>query len=138
MTEHNQKTTFAQRLSQLIRERGWTQLEAAEKLGISQSLISRYLRGKREPFPRTIAHLAERLGVQLAELTGDRAIEKGRRESEILVARDVRHDLLYAPAMANLKRRWEKAPRDRGAIRHLVALLFCEDSSRILGWLDSP
>ena len=60
---------FGERLARLIHERGWTQVEAAEKLGVSQALISHYLSGKREPLPRTISHLAERLGVTDHSLT---------------------------------------------------------------------
>jgi transcriptional regulator with XRE-family HTH domain len=134
--------TFAENLAQLIRLRGWTQIEAAENLGVSQALISRYLRGKREPLPRTIAHLAERLGVDVTDLTGDRVTKSRGQRLVLKTTASERHRpgqlYVYDTAMKRLKIRWKKHPQERETIKHLVAALFRSDSERILLWLAEP
>jgi transcriptional regulator with XRE-family HTH domain len=49
---------FARFLSDVLRERGWSQTEAAEALGVSQTHISRLLSDKEAPGRKTIAALA--------------------------------------------------------------------------------
>jgi transcriptional regulator with XRE-family HTH domain len=129
---------FSIRLAQLIRERGWTQLQAAQRLGISQTLISFYLSGKREPLPRTISHIAERLDVSITELIGEKG-GKGRRMPSLLKAMSSREshvDLPNEAAMKNLKVRWKKHPGERDTIKHLIAALFPRESHQILAWLE--
>jgi transcriptional regulator with XRE-family HTH domain len=128
--------SFAQRFAQLISERGWTQLDAAEKLGVSQALISRYLSGKRKPLPRTIAHIAARLGVDSDELTGEKEVRSSKAGPDQPPSGKADPRLSYVVAMKNLKAWWKRQPRDRGTIKHLVAALFRDDAARILDWLD--
>ncbi len=45
-----------------------TQMEIAEKLGVAQPLISRWMSGRCMPRPSTITKLAEALGVDEKEL----------------------------------------------------------------------
>lgn len=129
---------FAQTLSPVASSgiRGWTQVDAAEKLGVSQALISRYLNGKREPLPRTIAHIAARLGVDPAELTGQKEVRGMKASPHQPPSAKADPGLSYVVAMRNLKAWWKRQPRDRGTIRRLVAALFREDAARILDWLD--
>jgi transcriptional regulator with XRE-family HTH domain len=127
--------TFGERFARLIRERGWTQLEAAEKLGVSQALISRYLRGKREPLPRTIAYLADRLGIPVGELMGGRASVQKHRLSEIQVPNDSSINLPNE-AMTDLKRRWNRKPHERETLKHLICMLFPKHCDRIVAWLE--
>ena len=44
------RTELMTRLRDTIKQRGWTQQEAAEKLGIGQSRVSDLMRGKWEKF----------------------------------------------------------------------------------------
>jgi len=129
--------TFGERLAHLMRERGWTQLETAQKLGVSQALVSHYLNGKHRPLPRTVAHIAERLGVSVSELTGKKgaASSKGGRipgTAGFTAPADAR----MMAALKNLKKRWNRSERERGAIRHLVAMLFVDDADDVLAWFD--
>jgi transcriptional regulator with XRE-family HTH domain len=122
---------FGERLARLIHERGWTQVEAAEKLGVSQALISHYLSGKREPLPRTISHLAERLGVTIDVLMGE-----GKHKTAQPGSSSKKSELVCIQVMQQLKRRWKRSKRDRATMRHLVAALFTDDADDVLTWFD--
>lgn len=63
-------SVFSERLGILLRARGMTQRELAEKAGISSSLIGEYLHKKREPHAKTIIKLAKTLGVSPDYLLG--------------------------------------------------------------------
>ena len=51
-----------------LAEHGMTQTELAERVGVSQTQISSYLRGKRRPSPETCVRLAEALAVPVDEV----------------------------------------------------------------------
>src|SRR5271157_1031325 len=55
--------TFGQRLARLRKERGWTQVELAERVGIIQSLISDYERDRLRMNPDMIVRFAAALEV---------------------------------------------------------------------------
>ena len=120
-------TSFSLRFATLVKEKGWTQTEAAQFLGISQTLVSAYLCGKRVPLPRTIDHIAQRLGISPEELTGDKA-RKGTPALNLSES--------ASRAMKNLKRRWKRKQADHSTIRHLIEALFPEDAAQIISWLD--
>jgi transcriptional regulator with XRE-family HTH domain len=69
---------IAQRLVRLRKERGWTQVEMAQRLGVSQSVVSDYERGALRLHGELIAQVAELLAVSADELLG-RATEQERR-----------------------------------------------------------
>jgi transcriptional regulator with XRE-family HTH domain len=130
--------TFASRLAALIDGKGWTQTEAAQQLGVSQTLISRYLSGKRVPLPRTISHIADRLGIEPAELVSGKSA-KDKSDHTFPANRQALDLTEPSPrAMKNLKRRWQRKHSDRATIRHLIEALFPEDASLILAWLEKP
>ena len=110
--------TFGERLTQLTRERGWTQMEAARKLGISQAMISYYLSGRREPLPRTISHIAERLGVSVGELTGkgDATPSMGKRLAGTPNVAALADERMWA-ALKSPKKRWSRSQRGRTTSR---------------------
>lgn len=56
-------TTFAQSLKVLMQEKRLTQQELADKIGISQTMISNYLKGESEPGVGIIIKLAKYFGV---------------------------------------------------------------------------
>jgi len=67
------KETLGQRIARLRKERGYTQLELAEKMGIIQVLISDYERDKLRPHPEMSIRFAQALEVTTDELLGVKA-----------------------------------------------------------------
>jgi lambda repressor-like predicted transcriptional regulator len=66
-----QEQSFANNLRKLLEERGVTQAELAEKLGIGQPAISMMLQRQCRPQKRTVARIAEALGVEPSALWPD-------------------------------------------------------------------
>lgn len=64
----HQEATFAERLRDLLDQRGVTQAELAEKLGIGQPAISMMLNRACRPQRKTIDKIADALGVSAADL----------------------------------------------------------------------
>jgi transcriptional regulator with XRE-family HTH domain len=62
--------TFGQRMARLRKERGFTQIELAEKAGTIQAVISSYECGRVRPHAAMIGQLAQALGVTADELLG--------------------------------------------------------------------
>ena len=60
--------TVGQRLARLRKERGWTQVELAERLGIIQSLISDYERDRLRMNPAMVVRFASALEITTDEL----------------------------------------------------------------------
>jgi transcriptional regulator with XRE-family HTH domain len=69
--------SFGSRLARLRKERGFTQIELAEKSGFIQAVISDYERDKLRPYADVAARLAAILGVTTDELLGLAAATKG-------------------------------------------------------------
>ena len=63
-----QEESFADNLRELMREKGITQAELAEKLGIGQPAISMMLQRQCRPQKQTVLRLAKALGVEPSEL----------------------------------------------------------------------
>lgn len=62
--------TLGQRIARIRKERGYTQVELADKIGTIRYLISDYERDKRRPNYEMIIHLAIALEVTTDELLG--------------------------------------------------------------------
>jgi transcriptional regulator with XRE-family HTH domain len=62
--------TIAQRLARIRRERGLTQVELAQRLGVAQPVVSDYERGELRLHGQLIVKLSEILGVSSEELLG--------------------------------------------------------------------
>jgi predicted fused transcriptional regulator/phosphomethylpyrimidine kinase/predicted transcriptional regulator len=89
--------TFRSMLAEALRERGLTQHEVAEALGISQSAVSKYAHGdvsRRDEVleDERVAELVERVADGLA--TGDMSRVQALVEAEVLVRRLEEGDLL--------------------------------------------
>jgi hypothetical protein len=89
--------TFRSMLAEELRERGLTQSDVAELLGISQSAVSKYAHGDVERNERVLTDervvgLVERLGEGLA--SGEMTPVQALAETEVLVRRLERGDLL--------------------------------------------
>lgn len=55
-------------IARLRREKGLTQEELAEVTGLSRGYIAAIEQGKRSPRQKTLAIIAERLGIEMEEL----------------------------------------------------------------------
>ena len=75
--------TFGQRLARIRKEKGYTQVELARKMGIIQVLISDYERDKLRPYHEMIANFAQALEVSADELLGLKS-HKGKGNSPSL------------------------------------------------------
>ncbi len=64
------KETFGQRLARIRKEKGYTQVELAKKMGLIQTLISEYERDKLRPHFEMVARFALALEVSADELIG--------------------------------------------------------------------
>lgn len=64
------KETLGERIARLRKEKGYTQAELAEKIGIIQALISEYERDKLRPHYEMIIRFALALEVTTDELLG--------------------------------------------------------------------
>lgn len=62
--------TFGQRLRKIRKEKGLKQGELAQKVGIKQTLISRYEKGHNQPTLERIEWLCRALEVSATELLG--------------------------------------------------------------------
>ena len=62
---------FSQLLKSIRMEKGFSQKEIAEKLGVSQPSYAQYENGKRNPKAETIKKIADALGVSIEEINPD-------------------------------------------------------------------
>jgi transcriptional regulator with XRE-family HTH domain len=77
------KETFGQRLARIRKEKGYTQVELADKMGIIQVLISDYERDKLRPYHDMVARFAKAMDVTADELLGLKA-PKGKGDAPSL------------------------------------------------------
>ncbi len=63
-----QKARFAATARRLMAERGLTQEQLAQQLGVTQPTVSDMLAGKHKPQPKTLGRLADALGVKVETL----------------------------------------------------------------------
>lgn len=49
---------FGQRILQLLKDKGWSQKDFAGRVGLTETAVSRYINGEREPKPDVIANMA--------------------------------------------------------------------------------
>ena len=68
--------TFGQRLARLRKERGFTQIELAERLDMVQAVISDYERDKLRPYADIVVRFAEVLGTSTDALLGITPVAK--------------------------------------------------------------
>jgi transcriptional regulator with XRE-family HTH domain len=67
---NGQTETLGQRLARIRKERGFTQVELAQKAGTIQAIISDYERSRIRPHAAMVGRLAQALGVTADELLG--------------------------------------------------------------------
>lgn len=87
---------FAERLTVAMKKRNMKQIELARSLGSSNTLLSNYMSGKREPRYDMVVQIADILDVSLDYLLG-RAESMDRQENLAPVTASVRSIPVYAP-----------------------------------------
>lgn len=73
---------FGERIATLRRERGWTQPELAERLGITVKMVTYFEREAQNPTHKTIEQFAQVFGVSPAELMGKAASNARRAKAK--------------------------------------------------------
>ena len=69
MSTENITVRFGIRLRRLRKEKGWTQVEMADALGIDRSYISDMERGKKNVCLPTLEVFAQGFGISISKLT---------------------------------------------------------------------
>lgn len=62
------RVRLGNRVRSLRRERGWTQVEMAEMLGLDRSYLSEIETGKKDPSLRVLKTIADGVGLTLSQL----------------------------------------------------------------------
>ena len=83
------KTRFITRLSEIMKEKGYRQENLAKLLGMSQTAVSKWLKGDRKPNYETILLICAYLDETPNELLGYN--ERGNREFQILCEQTAEH-----------------------------------------------
>ena len=68
--------SLGRRIAKLRKDRGFTQVELAQRLGLTQAIVSDYERGRLRPHPGVLVRLAETLQISADELLGLRPVQK--------------------------------------------------------------
>lgn len=102
----NQGSDFGQRMAELRKAAGYTQVELAKELGISQRMISHYEGRAEHPPTGVLPALAKALGVTTDELLGVAPVKKARKSDTCLERR--------------LQQIQKLAPRPRKQIMQLI------------------
>jgi len=76
--ERQGNAVLGQRLAKLRKERGFTQVELAKQLALSQAIVSNYERGRVRPHPEFLLKLAQLLDVSTDELLGRTSPHKAK------------------------------------------------------------
>jgi transcriptional regulator with XRE-family HTH domain len=81
------KESLGERLARLRKERGYTQVELAEKIGIVQTIISDYEKDRFRPTAEMIIRLAQALEVSTDELLGLKQTKKQENRASLQILR---------------------------------------------------
>ena len=91
------KKTLGMMISSLRREKGMTQLELAEKMGVTDKAVSKWERDLSYPDLNSIPKLAEIFGVSVEDLMQNRLESQGEEKKDIT---PLVHMILKAIALA--------------------------------------
>ena len=72
--------TFSERLRQLRKAAGLSQMEFSKRIGVSKSSVNMYERGEREPNLETLQHIADFFQVDIGYLLGNPEISAPERK----------------------------------------------------------
>ncbi len=79
---------LGQRITEALRKANCTQKELAERIGVTETVMSRYISGDREPRPETIANIATALRTTSDYLLGIENEEFSHSRVRRLLARN--------------------------------------------------
>jgi transcriptional regulator with XRE-family HTH domain len=136
---------FTANFRMLLSAAKWTQVEAAEQLGISQGSVSDFTSGNRMPSTKGIESIAYRLGIPAEAFTSKpitldqmRRLLSGSRTLKISEPRAAyRGGKPYDPWLRSLKQRWKRNPESRDEIRIAIRVLFGNETRAVINWLDA-
>jgi len=75
---------MAERIKKIRKQKGFSQTELGERIGVSQQVITNYERGMREPNIKTLLKIAGALDVSLEALIGKKTIKPDDQTSRTL------------------------------------------------------
>jgi transcriptional regulator with XRE-family HTH domain len=139
------RRVFTANFRMLLSAAEWTQVEAAEQLGISQGSVSDFRSGKRVPSTKGVESIAYRLGIP-AEAFTSRCITLDQMHKLLLGNRALRISepraayragKPYDPWLRSLKQRWKRNPKSRDDIRIAVRILFGKEARDVIKWLET-
>jgi transcriptional regulator with XRE-family HTH domain len=139
----DKRRVFTANFRMLLSAAQWTQVEAAEQLGISQGSVSDFTSGKRVPSTKGIESIAYRLGIPAAAFTSKpigldhmRKLLSGTRTFKISEpGATYRVGKPYDPWLRTLKQRWKRNPQSQDEIRIAVRVLFGSETRDVIQWL---
>ncbi|MBR0278229.1 MAG: helix-turn-helix transcriptional regulator [Clostridia bacterium] len=76
------------RISELLKETGLTQKALAQRIGVTEAVISRYVSGEREPKPDVLANMATALHTTSDYLLGIETDEYSHSRIRRMIARN--------------------------------------------------
>ena len=138
------RRVFTANFRMLLTAARWTQIQAAEQLGISQGSVSDFTSGKRVPSTKGIESIAYRLGLPAEAFTSKpitldqmRKLLSGNRALKISEPRAAyRAGKPYDPWLRSLQQRWKRTPESRDEIRIAVRVLFGNGTPAVIRWLE--
>ena len=121
---------FADNLRTLIDQRGWTQQQAADAIGVSQANISRWLSENHEPSADVLIRIAKVFGVTLEELLrgSGPALRPPRAELDTT--------LWTTRWFRQLRLTWQRSPKERHRIESGIDLAWPNQKPDIIAWLN--
>jgi len=137
------RRVFTANFRMLLAAAPWTQVEAAEQLGISQGSVSDFTSGKRIPSTKGIESIAYRLGIAAEAFTAKpisldqmHKLLSGNRTLKISEPRAAyRAGKPYDSWLRTLQHRWKRNPESRDEIRVAVRVLFGNKTRAVMRWL---
>lgn len=81
--KENRKAVFSARLKHIMKERGVTQQELADRISISRQLVSQYVNGKSLPRSNTLRLICETLKIRETWILGYNDIEINKKDNLI-------------------------------------------------------
>jgi transcriptional regulator with XRE-family HTH domain len=143
-TSNCDRRVFTANFRMLLTAGKWTQMEAAEQLGISQGSVSDLIAGNRVPSTKGIESIAYRLGLPAEAFTSKRItldqmgkLLSGNRTFTVSEPRVAyRAAKPYDPWLRSLRQRWKRSPESRDEIRIAVRVLFGKEARAVIGWLE--
>ena len=146
-SKSDNRRVFTANFRMLLSAANWTQVEAAQQLGISQGSVSDLASGKRIASTKGIESIAYRLGVPAEALTSRpisldqmrKLLSGGGRSSRVSESSAAyRASAPDLPWLRKLKLRWKRKTEDHDEIRVALRVLFRNQINAIIAWFEAP